>query len=357
MTANNITIQLNINSRPVNTEIYFGPTIELLANLLNQKKVGAILITDQIIAQHHSSLIEKLGIKTLFLPSGEIHKTRATKQFIEDRLLQQQCGRDAILIALGGGVVLDLVGFVAATFCRGIPFISIPTTLLGMVDACLGGKTAVNTEHGKNLIGSFYFPEAIIIDPRFLDTLPQKQRLNGIAEIIKYGLTCSRALFEKLASRTAAEELIQECLEIKKEVIESDPYEEKGYRRILNFGHTFGHALEMLENYQIEHGEAIAIGMILESYLSMRLHYLTKAEFDTIVQLFHQYQFPLRLSRRFSLEEILSSLSRDKKAVQKKMRFVILKTIGEVESFEGAYCTPIDTKLIEEAIHDIIYLS
>ncbi|HSX04039.1 MAG TPA: 3-dehydroquinate synthase [Rhabdochlamydiaceae bacterium] len=354
ITANNIALKVSILSRPIETEIYFGTTLEVLLPLLKQKKSRLALITDETIQHEYRCLLEELRIKIFSFPAGEMHKTRQAKAFLEDALLDNQFAKDSTLIAIGGGVVLDVAGFVAATFCRGIPLILIPTTLLGMVDACLGGKTAVNTHHGKNLIGSFYFPETIIIDPDFLNSLPAHQFLNGIAEMIKYGLIDSKPLFEKLEAKCEVKELIQECLEIKKKVIESDPYEEKGYRRILNFGHTFGHALELLENYQIPHGEAIAIGMILESYISMRLQLLKKEEFERIVALFHEYKFPLKLSRRFTLEELLLAFSRDKKSTSSIARLVVLKSIGQVEPFNGEYCTEVDLKLIKEAIEEFI---
>lgn len=348
ITANSIPLQLNIESRPLNTEIYFGPSLEILATLLNKKKAKAALITDQTIEEKYSHLLHECALPTIAIPSGEVHKARKTKEWIEDALLDRQFSKDSLLIALGGGTLMDITAFVASTFCRGVPLILIPTTLLGMVDACLGGKTAVNTPQGKNLIGSFYFPESIIIDASFLDSLPAKQRLNGKAEMIKYGLIHSKPLFEKLEAGTPAQTLIADCLEIKKELVESDPYEEKGIRRILNFGHTIGHALEQIERYQIEHGEAIAIGLLLESWLSMRLGYLQQKDFERIANICRQ--FPLKLSRRPSIHEMATAFSRDKKAAQAAARFVLLKEIGEVMPFDGDYCTPVDLKLIEEAL-------
>lgn len=324
--------------------------MEVLSRYLKDCKCKIALITDENIVKAYSALIKALDAKVFTIPSGEIHKSRQTKEFLEDALFAHQFGKDSLIIAMGGGVVLDVAGFVAATFCRGIPLVLIPTTLLGMVDACLGGKTAINTPYGKNLIGSFCFPTHIIIDTDFLKSLSPKQLLNGTAEIIKYGLIRSRALFEKLQAGIDVKELIAECLLIKKEVVESDPYEKKGLRRVLNFGHTIGHALETLENYKIEHGEAIAIGMLIESYISMKLQFLDHDEFNQIATLLNKMQFPFKLSRHYSLEEMLSAFSKDKKALQTQSRFVVLKTIGEVVPFDGEYCTPVDLKLIEEAI-------
>lgn len=346
ITANNIPIKVNIFSPQVETEIHFGPAWEILRALLKESQRKIAVITDENIEKCYSLFLKALEIKVFIIPSGEIHKSRRTKEFLEDTLIAHGFGRDSLIIALGGGVVLDVVGFVAATFCRGVPLMLIPTTLLAMVDACLGGKTALNTSSGKNIIGSFHFPTHVIIDYEFLNSLSAKQLLNGTAEVIKYGLIRSRSLFEKLENDVDVKELIPECLMIKKKVIELDPYEKKGYRRILNFGHTIGHALETLENYTIEHGEAIAIGMLIESYLSMKLQFLDQTEFNRISTLLNNLQFPLKLSRRYSMEEMLFALEKDKKG----LRFVLLKRIGEVESFDGEYCTPVDLNLIEEAL-------
>lgn len=307
-------------------------------------------ITDSEVLSHYGPELKQFNVPIFSFSCGEGQKNRETKQFLEDALFSNGFAKDSSIIALGGGVVMDIAGFIASTFCRGIPLILIPTTLLGMVDACLGGKTAVNTSHGKNLIGSFYFPEDILIDVNFLHTLPKKQLLNGIAEILKYGFIHSKNLLENIHHPLDYQTLVQQCLKIKKEIIEADPFEELGYRRILNFGHTIGHALETLENYQIEHGEAISLGMIVESYLSKQLGYLNESNFDALVKIIQDCAFPLRLSRPYQENEMIAHLARDKKSAQNAARFVLLKSIGQVESFDGDYCTHVPLSLLKETI-------
>ena len=267
-------------------------------------------------------------------------------------------GRDTTLIVMGGGVATDLGGFVAATYCRGIPYISVPTTLLGMVDASMGGKTGVNVKSGKNLIGAFYPPKAIFIDLSMLATLPDKEILSGSAEMIKHGLIADKTLFNQLTEELKLWEqrdldffktLVIENCKIKKKVVEGD-FKESGERRILNFGHTIGHAIETVEEYSLSHGEAIAIGMIIEALISQKLGHLKETEFDAIYELIQTMGFPLKLSEKVTIEAMHRAMRQDKKAEGKIPRFVILHSIGKVESFKGAYCTSIEDSLLYEAL-------
>lgn len=333
-------MKFKIFSRPFETKIHFGSF-----NLLLENRKAVFIIDSEVLTLYGGKYFSQDAIS---FPAGEKNKTREMKEYLEEVLFSRGFGKDCSLIAVGGGVVMDVVGFVASTFCRGVPLILIPTTLLGMVDACLGGKTAVNTPHGKNLIGSFYFPQEILIDVDFLHTLPEKERLNGMAEILKYGFIHSPSILENVHLDEPT--IIRQCLAIKKEIIEADPFEERGYRRILNFGHTIGHALETVENYQISHGEAISIGMIVESYISQRLGYLNESAFEALVKIVQDFKFPLQLSRPYQEDEMLLALSRDKKSSQNRPRFVLLKSFGQVESFEGEYCTSIPASLLKETI-------
>ncbi len=218
----------------------------------------------------------------LVFKDGEQHKSRQTKEYLEDLMFEQSLGRDTCIVALGGGVVLDMGGYVAATYCRGIPLVMIPTSLLAMVDACIGGKTGVNVPSGKNLVGCIYQPKKIYIDSKFLSTLPLDERRNGIVEMIKHGVIADLTFFEFLETHTDQllalnpefidQVILQSCL-IKKEIVEQDE-REIGKRRLLNFGHTIGHALEKLHHYLLPHGEAVAIGMLVESYLAYLMGHL-----------------------------------------------------------------------------------
>jgi 3-dehydroquinate synthase len=280
--------------------------------------------------QLQNSLAERgLKAKLFSFPAGEQSKSREVKERIEDEMFDEGFSRDTLIIALGGGIVTDLAGFVAATFCRGIPYISIPTTLLGMVDASHGGKVGVNTRHGKNLIGAFHRPLDVIVDLTFLQTLPQEELLNGKAEIIKYGLIHTKEILGKALDV----ELIEECIRIKKEIVLLDPLD-KGIRRILNFGHTFGHAVEKVYGYNISHGQAVALGMVLESNVSFECGLLSKDERDTITDLIQENGFTL--SWDLPHEVIMSALTADKKTMDGSPRFVLLEKIGKAATFNGA---------------------
>lgn len=305
----------------------------------------------KVIGNKWKEHLEKMGLLVTLVtfPAGEQEKTRERKAALEDLLFSQNFGKDSCFIALGGGVTTDLIGFLASTFCRGVPLVLAPTTLLGMVDAAIGGKTGVNTPFGKNLVGTFYPASKILIDPSVLNTLPPEELTNGTAEIIKYALIYSPTLFEQLKTSTL-DQILQKCIEIKTHVVQEDFEEKKGLRRILNFGHTIGHALEKIENYKISHGEAVAIGMLVESYISMKMGYLSMEAFQEIDALIRTFPFPLQLSDAVTKEAMLSALSHDKKAAKGSVRFVLLKKIGACEPFGGEYCTAIPAPILNEAL-------
>jgi 3-dehydroquinate synthase len=338
-----------------NTDVFIGRDI-LRQGLLKPKGRTALITDSHVEKLFGLDLIQHFrkegwNIELLSFPAGEKHKTRETKAALEDQLLRLNFGRDCTLIALGGGVVTDLVGFTAATFCRGVSFYSIPTTLLGMVDASLGGKTGVNTIYGKNQIGAFYPAHKIIIDLCLLDALPEREWINGMAEIIKYGAIASPALFdmleqsvEKWAMRDPEflAEIIFQSIQIKKSVVEEDP-QETGLRAVLNFGHTIGHALETMTGYALSHGEAIALGMIVESWMSQQLGLLNSAEMMRLHCLFKKYNFSLTWPDPFDADSFKEALSRDKKAKDAEPRFVLLKAIGSVIE---EHCRKVPSELI-----------
>jgi 3-dehydroquinate synthase len=322
------------------------------------------IITDNILAplygqQLSKSLIES-GLEThLFsFSEGESNKTRITKEWLEDQLLAQGLGRDTCIIALGGGVVTDIAGYVAATYCRGLPLVMIPTSLLGMVDASIGGKTGVNTPYGKNMIGCIYQPKKVIIDISTLKTLPKKELSYGVVEIIKHGLIADSALFDTLEKHSEQVlkldpqilgQIIFESCRIKKEIVEEDE-KETGKRHLLNFGHTIGHALERLSDYKLAHGQAVAIGIIVESYLSLSLNILDQDSFNRIKRIFKSYLLPMRFPSNFSLMGILDVLALDKKSIQGIPRFILLKAVGHPLISNGNYCHIVSKSLIEKAI-------
>ncbi len=337
------------------SEIVIGQQLDLAAAIklsLPQNCSRIAVITDANVMKLYDKalgeILEQTGIDYAFFPSpaGEQYKTRKTKERIEDLLLTQGFGRDSAILGFGGGTVTDLAGFIAATYARGIPFLAIPTTLMAMVDASIGGKVAVNTPHAKNSIGTFYPAKTVLIDPCYLATLPEAEILNGLAEVYKYGLIASPHLLTMLATdKHPSLDLIEICCAVKKEIVEAD-FVERGFRRILNFGHTVGHALEIASGYSLAHGLAVAAGMRAESWLSFALGHLSSSDFETIEQLLARFPPPPKLPHK----KIIEALAQDKKNSAAKARFVLLEKIGAPLPFEGEYCDPVDVELVEEAI-------
>lgn len=313
------------------------------------KELGkrTIVITDSNVAPLYGErLATHLECDLIDFPAGEENKTRTMKTVLEDALFEKGYGRDSCIIGLGGGVVTDLVGFLAATYCRGVPFISIPTTLLGMCDAAIGGKTGVNLASAKNFIGAFQEPHELIIDTSLLESLDERLLKEGMAEVIKHGAILDAELFQALKNFQGYKPdflkmVTQKSYEIKTSVVTNDVFE-CGQRRVLNFGHTIAHALETLEGYEISHGEAVALGCITEAKLSN----LEKP----LIEMFKLYEFPLKVSSRITTNAMLEVMKMDKKAREGTPRFVRLKAIGEVESFNGAYCKDVPLDKLKETL-------
>jgi 3-dehydroquinate synthase len=301
--------------------------------------------------------LQKLGLNLVLctFPNGEQEKSRERKAELEDLLFSQKFGRDTGMIALGGGVATDLIGFLASTYCRGVPLIFAPTTLLAMVDAAIGGKTGINTRFGKNLIGTYYPADKILIDTSVLASLPQSEWINGLAEVIKYALIHSQPLFERLKNwdpknSDHLENIIDECISIKAQVIEIDYEEKTGLRRILNFGHTIAHALELLENFRLAHGEAVAIGMLVESDISMKMGHLSDAALAEIENLITSFPFSLKISPAITLEKMHATLALDKKVSKGAVRFVLLEKIGACNPFNGEYCFEVPKNILDDVL-------
>lgn len=322
----------------------------------------AVVTNTQLLPLYGEPLAQDLckeGLKThLFsFPAGEQYKTRSTKESLENALFEKECGRDTCIIALGGGVVTDLVGYLASTYCRGVPLVIIPTGLLGMVDACIGGKTGVNTPYGKNLIGSIYPPKQVLIDPSILKTLPLREIRNGVVEMIKHALIADSSLFTylethvdsilQLEAESIDEAIFRNC-QIKKEIVEQDE-KEQGKRHLLNLGHTVGHALEHLSDYRLSHGEAVAIGLLVEGDIAVQLGTLTPSEWDRIYRLLKRYGLPLDLPDSISLKALLNAMILDKKSRDHKPHFVILTGIGSAMLCEGNHCTGVEESIIAQA--------
>ena len=316
---------------------------------------NVVIVTDSNVGSlHAASLQQKLSAHIITIPAGEQYKTRETKAWIEDQLLEKQCGRDTILIALGGGVVTDITGFVAATYCRGVPVIYIPTSLLAMVDASIGGKTSVNTSHGKNLIGTFTKPMAVITDIAFLETLPDTEYVSAFSEIIKHALIADKDYFSfiennvaqlKAKNKLILTDVIQKSIDIKSNIVASDETE-KNKREILNFGHTIAHALETVTQHTITHGQAVYIGMLIESDLSHQMGLLSRVQLERIQNLIAQFNVPLQSSIHFSKDDFFRALSLDKKTRNHQPRFVLLNEIGKVLCHDNRYSHEVNQEII-----------
>jgi 3-dehydroquinate synthase len=319
---------------------------EKLINLCQKWGSQTVVIVDSKLTHLYGrKLAQRLDAELLPIPSGEKCKTRKTKEKIEDHLLKKGYGKDTVLIALGGGATTDLVGFIASTYLRGVPLILIPTTLLGMVDASIGGKTAINTPMGKNLIGSFYEPKAVFCDLGFLKTLSLKKWMHGLAEILKIGLTSDVTLWNMAKENIKDERLISLAIAKKIEIVKEDPFE-KGIRRTLNFGHTIGHALETASLYKIPHGDAVFLGCIAESYLSYFLGFLKKSDWEQIHH-FYQTLTPIKWPHH-STDAFFEALFFDKKKEKGETRFVLLNTPGQAASFDGNYCKSVQVNAIQQ---------
>jgi shikimate kinase/3-dehydroquinate synthase len=264
------------------------------------------------------------------VPDGEEHKNLDTLRGLYDQFIHAGLERSSMVLALGGGVIGDLAGFAAATFMRGVPFVQLPTTLLAMVDASIGGKVAVDHPSGKNLIGAFKFPRAVIADPDVLATLPVQELRAGLAEVVKHAIVGDAALFDELADGEVNPDLIARAMRVKIDVVERDPFE-ANVRAHLNLGHTFGHALETLSGYRLRHGYAVAIGLTIAARLAARIGWCRAATRDRIVDLLDQKSLPTRTPREFDAAQVLEAMGADKKIREGRLRLILPRAIGLVE--------------------------
>lgn len=268
----------------------------------------------------------------LTFPTGEQSKCRVEKDRLEDILLEKKAGRDTVLIAMGGGVTGDMVGYIAATLHRGVPLIHLPTSLLAQVDSSIGGKVGINHSAGKNLIGAFYQPAAVFADTESLKTLSDDEFINGMAEVIKYAATLDDELWdwlesdsEKILAREPAmlEKIVARCAAIKIDVVSADE-KEGNYRSVLNFGHTAGHAIELLSRYRIKHGFAIAAGMKIAAALSQKCLAYPQRRVDRLAKLLDTYELNRVDTHEFSLDEIWQCMLTDKKSRQQQPHFSLM---------------------------------
>ena len=301
-----------------------------------------VVVTDtNVAALHGQRLIEELAgcglpVEMIAFPAGEASKNIDTVLTIVRQLVKIGADRKTALIALGGGVVGDVTGLVASLYMRSIPYLQIPTTLVAQVDSSIGGKTAIDLTEGKNLLGTFYQPRGVLTDPAFLTTLPEEEFINGLAEVVKYGIIDQGNLFALLEKEMAAlkqlssnvlVQVIERCCGIKKTLVEEDE-KDQGPRRFLNFGHTLGHALEAASNYELSHGPGVSLGMIAAARLSEKIGGLSGHDRERIEHLITKAGLPTTIPRHISTDLIMLKLAADKKKSGTTINFVLLKAIG-----------------------------
>lgn len=302
-----------------------------------------VVVTDSNVGQLYGLTVgsrlrsAELDVDVLTFPAGEEQKTRATKSRLEDEMVSRGVGRDAVIVALGGGVTTDIAGFLAATYMRGLPFLSVPTTLLAMVDAALGGKTGVNHPNGKNLIGVIHQPEAVIIDPDTLKSLPDRDFDCGLAEMVKHALVADPSYLDSLVKQPArlrggdpdlVVPAIVRSVEIKAAIVARDELE-TGERAVLNLGHTVGHAIERVTRFSVSHGHAVAVGIVAEARLAREAGALDDESLFDIEQALSILGFPALLPDDVAPDAVISACDTDKKNRAGDVRYVQLARVGE----------------------------
>ncbi|MBI5651963.1 MAG: 3-dehydroquinate synthase [Chloroflexi bacterium] len=299
--------------------------------------VCALITNSRVRALHAPRVLAALRARgfdprVIVIPDGEQFKNLDTLRAIYDQLIDARLERSSIIFALGGGVVGDVAGFAAATFLRGVVFVQMPTTLLAMVDSSIGGKVGVDHPRGKNLIGAFKQPRAVIADTTMLATLPDVEWRAGMAEVVKHGIIGDAELFEILETRNWKLEIgnwIARAIRVKVEIVARDPFE-RGERAKLNLGHTFAHALETLSDYRLRHGEAVAIGLVCATWLAARRGLCDDALIARIENLLRAIGLPTRVPREFSADALFAAMQTDKKRVGARLRFILPRAIGAV---------------------------
>lgn len=314
-----------------------------IKEVYNNKKV--YIMTDSNVAPLYLDKVSKVlsndfDVKSIILPAGEATKSFDGYKEACEKLIDAGVRRNELLIALGGGVIGDLCGFVAATMYRGIHYIGIPTSLLSQMDSSIGGKTAIDFYNRKNIIGSFKQPLMVIIDPKTLDTLPKEEFINGMGELIKHGAIGNKKLLDLVSGGITdiTEEIVEESLKVKKRVVEIDEFDQCE-RMFLNFGHTFGHAIELKYGYR--HGEAVAIGMLMALKFGIDKGVTNPKCYDIIKNILVSYNFPLK---EYDYKDYLKDMAYDKKNLAGEIRFIFIKDIGE----------PIIYKIKENEIKDLM---
>ena len=358
-----VTVSIS-NNEPYDVVIRndFAGIGECMKKLFDHDKKLCIIADENVSAIYGDELLEVLRkgydhVDLLALTLGEVNKSLETVSKCYSFLVKNKYDRKDVIIALGGGICGDLAGYVSATYMRGIAFVQVPTTLLSMVDSSSGGKTGVNYESYKNMIGAFKMPSLVYINTATLKSLNDREYASGMAEILKAGLIKDGLFYEWLINNFPSindreyeyvSEMILKSVNIKKMYVEKDPYE-KNERAILNFGHTVGHALEKYTDFRYSHGECVALGSVAAAYLSYKRNYLTMEEYYEIRDMFVPFDLPITLEN-IDIARIIEYMKSDKKNISGRIRFILLKKIGR-----GFICEDITEEELKEAIEQINY--
>lgn len=362
-----MTKEININLKQNSYKIVIGKKMLFqLGPRLKKLNIGhdAVIISHPIIDKYYGAALKRglkrngFSVTTFLIPAGERSKSARTALCLMEKIARIDTMKQIFMIALGGGVIGDLVGFVAAAYKRGVPYIQVPTTFLAQIDSAIGGKVAVDLSVGKNLVGAFYQPKIVWSDISVLATLSKRQLRNGLAEAVKYGVIQDRNLFRFLTKNypdilscqpKILTNVIFRCSQIKTKIVMRDEKETKGIRTILNFGHTIGHAIEAAGKYRVyHHGEAIALGMRVAAEISYQLKMMKHQDVIDLHQLLDAIGLPKNI-HKVRLRDILDIMKHDKKFLAGKNRFVLARRIGQVKVVEG-----VSLKVIRNAVKKIM---
>ena len=355
------------NSYEIEIENGLSHTLGLEIGKSNFGKKYCIIADSQVAKVAGKKLLSQFAKQSITahiisFPRGEQSKNIKVVEMIVEKMSKLGFDRKDCIVALGGGVSGDIAGFCAAIYLRGINFVQVPTTLLAMVDSSIGGKTGVNLKSGKNLVGSFYQPKKVYICPEFLESLPKSEVAAGMSEVIKHAIVADARLFyfiEQNISKIISldpnvmEQLIEKNCKIKAEVVEKDE-KEVNYRKIINYGHTIGHALESIGNYkQFSHGQAVAIGMRVEAKISQKMGFLNLEEENKIKNLLEQIGLPTKMPK-IDLHKVIAATRKDKKAVSGKVYYSLPQKIGKMHQQNGSYSILPDDKIVFSSLEDCL---
>ncbi len=367
MRKNTLTIRIPAAPKKSYSILIGSDTLSALTSIIKKyfHDHTLAIITDATVKKLYGNTLQK-KLQTVFVrvqlssfPSGEKYKNEQTKKSLDHALLQKECGRNTLIIALGGGVVGDMAGFVASTYLRGVPYIQIPTTLLAMVDSSIGGKTGIDTTYGKNTIGTFWQPSAVIINTSYLETLSNDHWRSGLMEAVKISLAMrpnmQKSLIEvrQQRSQTALREVILGSLEEKARVVERDE-KEQGERMVLNFGHTIGHAIEKVSNYSVLHGIAVGLGMLVEARISHALNILPTSSLKLVEAIVQNVGVDTNALRKWEPRDIIAATRYDKKQRGGHPLYVLLKNVGSVHHKGNQWAHPVSDTIVQKAFHSVI---